>query len=47
MPFSPDNNLVDNMEGQTESPSGVELDDVMATKWDQILENEAWINDAR
>lgn len=42
----PDANLVDNMEGQTELPSGVlELDHV-TPDLESILQNDAWVNDA-
>lgn len=43
----PDNNLVESMEGPTENPTGVELDDVRTnTALDEILQDESWVHDA-
>lgn len=47
--FSPDTNLVENMEGQAEHPStGVELDQVriQGRNIEEILQNAEWVEDA-
>ena len=44
--FSPDRTLVSSMEG-SEGHSDLELDDVQfSPNLDQVLQNEAWVNDA-
>jgi len=44
---SPETDLVGNMEGLSENPNGVELDDVMLNRnIDEILSNDAWANEA-
>jgi len=43
----PDTDLVGHMEGLSENPNGVELDDVLLTRnIQEILNDDAWANEA-
>lgn len=43
----PDTDLVGHMDGLTENPNGVELDDVLLNRnIEEILANDAWANEA-
>jgi len=43
----PESDLVGHMEGLSENPNGVELDDVMLNRnIEEILQNDDWANEA-